>query len=43
MIPPRIKKLPGLRKASSGYIDKAQQGSTHSNRDTFMGASKMVR
>lgn len=43
MIPPKIKKLPGLRKAPTGYINKPQQGSTHSNRSLYMGGSKMVR
>lgn len=43
MIPPKIKKLPGLRKGQSGYIAKPQQGSVHANKDLFMGASKMVK
>lgn len=43
MIPPRIKKLPGLRKKPSGYISNAQQGSTHSNRSLPFGGAKMVR
>ena len=43
MIPPKIKKLPGLRKPTAGYIAKPQQGSTHSNKDLYMGGSKMVK
>lgn len=43
MIPPKIKKLPGLRKPSVGYINNPQQGSSHSNRSLYMGGSKMVR
>lgn len=43
MIPPKIKKLPGLRKGPIGYIKKPEQGSTHSNRSLYMGGSKMVR
>lgn len=43
MIPPKIKKLPGLRKNPSGYIPNPQQGSTHSNRSLYMGGAKMVK
>lgn len=43
MIPPKIKKLPNLRKASSGYVKNPQQGSTHSNRSLPYGGAKMVR
>jgi len=43
MIPPRIKKLPGLRKPASGYIKEPAQGSTHSNRSLPFGGAKMVR
>ena len=42
MIPPKIKKLPNLRKAQSGYVTKPSQGSTHSNR-ALINSSKMVR
>lgn len=41
MIPPKIKKLPKLRKVQSGYIKNPQQGSKHSNRDLYMGGAKM--
>jgi hypothetical protein len=43
MIPPKIKKLPGLRKGQSGYIAKPQQGSNHSNRSLYQGGTRMVR
>jgi len=43
MIPPKIKKLPGLRSQNTGYIKNIQQGSTHSNRSLPYGGSKMVR
>ena len=43
MIPPRIKKLPGLRQPQIGYIANPQQGSTHSNRSLYMGGAKMIR
>lgn len=43
MIPPKIKKLPNLRKPQSGYINKPQQGSVHSNRSMPYGGAKMVR
>lgn len=43
MIPPKIKKLPGLRKPQSGYIKEPQQGSAHSNRSLYMGGAKMVK
>ncbi len=41
MIPPKIKKLPGLRKPQSGYISKPEQGSAHSSRDLYLGGAKM--
>ena len=40
MIPPKIKKLPGLRKVS-GYTKNMPQGSTHSNRSLYMGGAKL--
>jgi hypothetical protein len=43
MIPPKIKQLPNLRGAPKGYVNKPQQGSTHSNRSLTMGGAKMVR
>lgn len=43
MIPPKIKKLPGLRPKPVGYIDNPQQGSSHSNRSLYMGGAKMVK
>ncbi len=43
MIPPKIKKLPGLRKPAVGYISKPSQGSAHSNRSLYLGGAKMVR
>lgn len=43
MIPPKIKKLPNLRKQQSGYIKNPKQGTTHSNRSLSMGGAKMVR
>lgn len=43
MIPPKIKKLPGLRKKQSGYISNPQQGSSHSNRSLYLGGAKMVK
>ncbi len=43
MIPPKIKKLPGLRKPAVGYIKEPQQGSAHSNRSLYLGGAKMVR
>lgn len=43
MIPPKIKKLPGLRKNPSGYIASPQQGSSHSNRSLSTIGSRMVR
>lgn len=42
MIPPKIKKLPKLRKPQEGYIQKPQQGSSNSNR-SLQGGAKMVR
>ena len=41
MIPPKIKKLPNLHKPPSGYINKPQQGSAHSNRSLYLGGAKM--
>lgn len=43
MIPPKIKKLPGLRKGPLGYISNPQQGSSHSNRSLYMGGAKMIK
>jgi hypothetical protein len=43
MIPPKIKKLPGLRKKQAGYVEKPQQGSAHSNRSLYLGGAKLVR
>ena len=43
MIPPKIKKLPKLHKPISGYVDKPEQGSMHSNRGLYLGGAKMVR
>lgn len=43
MIPPKIKKLPGLRKVQEGYIKNPQQGSAHSNRSLYLGGAKLVR
>jgi hypothetical protein len=43
MIPPKIKKLPGLRKPNPQYIQKPEQGSVISNKGGFVGTSKMVR
>ena len=37
MIPPRIKKLPNLRKSPQGYVNKPAQGSAHSNRSLNIG------
>ncbi len=42
MIPPKIKKLPGLRKNPSGYVPNPQQGS-NSSKSPMMGGAKMVR
>ena len=41
MIPPKIKKLPKLHKPQSGYINKPQQGSVHSNKDLYQGGAKL--
>lgn len=43
MIPPKIKKLPGLRKKVVGYIKNPQQGSVHSNRSLYPGFNRSVR
>lgn len=43
MIPPKIKKLPNLHKMQSGYINKPQQGSAHSNRSLYLGGAKLVK
>lgn len=43
MIPPKIKKLPMLHKALSGYINKPQMSSSNSSRGLFLGGAKMVR
>lgn len=43
MIPPKIKKLPGLRPPPIGYISKPKAGSSHSNRSLYMGGSKLIR
>jgi hypothetical protein len=41
MIPPKIKKLPGLRKQKTDYTKNMAQGSAHSNRSLYMGGAKM--
>jgi hypothetical protein len=43
MIPPRIRKLPNLRKAPGGYTNKPQQGSVHSNKSNPLVRNTMVR
>jgi len=43
MIPPKIKKLPGLHTVPSGYIKNPQQGSSNSNRSLYLGGSKMIK
>lgn len=43
MIPPKIRKLPGLHKPNGGYIAKPQQGSSNSNRSLYMGGAKMIK
>lgn len=45
MLPPKIKKLPGLRKSQSGDNKTQQQSSSHSNRAFYMGgtSSKLIR
>ena len=43
MIPPKIKGLPKLRKASSGYIKNPGQGTRHSSRDLYLGGAKLVK
>lgn len=42
MIPPKIKGLPKLRQKPQGYLDKPQQGTSHSNRGLYNNG-KMVR
>ena len=43
MIPPVIKKLPGLHKPQSGYIKNPQASSSNSNRSLYMGGAKMIK
>lgn len=43
MIPPKIKKLPGLRVKPVGYIKQPQQGLAHSNRGLYLGGAKLIR
>lgn len=43
MIPPKIKKLPKLRKEQKGYIKNASQGSAHASKDLYLGGIKMVK
>jgi len=43
MIPPKIRKLPGLHKPSAAYIPKPQQGTSNSNRSLYMGGAKMIK
>lgn len=43
MIPPKIKKLPGLRSKPKDSISKPTQGSSHSNNSLLANGSKMVR
>lgn len=43
MIPPKIKKLPGLRKPANGYIKDSQKGTSNSSRSLYLGGAKMVR
>lgn len=43
MIPPKIRKLPGLHKPNGGYIAKPQQGTSNSNRSLYMGGAKMIK
>lgn len=42
MIPPKIKKLPGLRKNPNGSVNKPSQGSAQSNVSSI-NDSEMVR
>lgn len=42
MIPPKIKKLPGLRKQEPGYISKQKQSDTP-NKNLLYNREKMVR
>ncbi len=43
MIPPKIKKLPGLRVPQSGYIENNKKSSGVSNKSMPYSGVKMVR
>jgi hypothetical protein len=43
MIPPKIKKLPGLRQPQTGYIANKSGGKSNPNKSVVYQPQKMVR